>query len=101
MVIKAVGNDDFSMFDIDLQDFTSKKMDIPQHLARRIHDRREIQVAGCHFVKHRREPKEGIAIDEGDLDGGIPSQSLLSLPGDGETCKTAAEHKDPFWYGAA
>src|SRR5260370_38378889 len=54
MVIKAVGNDDFSMFDIDLQDFTSKKMDTPQHLARRIHDRREIQVAGCNFVMQRR-----------------------------------------------
>src|SRR6516164_4496597 len=101
MLIKAMGNDDFFLVDTDLQDFTSKKPDMAKHLAHGIHDRGEVQVASRNFVKHRREQKKVIPIDEGDLDGGIPSYSLLKVHGDGETRKTTAKNKYLFSYRAA
>jgi len=69
MMIEAVRNNDPPLLEADLKDFSGKKVDAPQHLADRIHNRREIQVAGCDLVKHGREQEEVLAINEGNLDG--------------------------------
>ena len=101
MLIKAMGNHDFFFGDINLRDLARKETDMSQHLAHGIHDRGEIQIARCDFVKHRREQEEVIPIDQGDLDGRVPSYSLLKVHGDGETRKTTAKNKYLLSYRAA
>ncbi len=93
VMIEPMGNHDFLLLGIDPQDFTGEKVDAPQHFAQRVHDRREIQVAGRDLMKHRGEQKEVIAIDEGNLDGRILSELLLQLHGNGKTSKTPAENE--------
>ena len=96
MMIKAMGDNDSPLLDIDLLDFPCKKVDTPQHLAGWIHNRREIEIAGRHFMKHGREQEKVLTIDEGNFDGRVPSEFLLQLHGDGEPGKAASKNEYPF-----
>src|SRR5215469_13006525 len=55
MLIKAVGDHDAVMLDINLFDISRQKADAAQHLARWIYDRGEIKIAGGYLVKHGSE----------------------------------------------
>ncbi len=80
MMIKAVGDRRPSLFEIDPIDLASKEVDTAQHLADWIHDRREVQVAGRHFMQHGREQEKILPIDQSNLNGGIPAQVSSPTP---------------------
>jgi hypothetical protein len=88
-MIEPVGDNDAPLFDVDPIDLTSDEADTPQHLAGRIHDRREIQVAGRNFVQHGREQEKILPIHEGNLDMGVPAEFLLQLHGNCHPRKTS------------
>jgi hypothetical protein len=73
---------------------------MPQHLAGWINDCREIEITDRDLVKHGREQEEALAIDERNLDGGIPSEFLLELHGDGEPGKAASQNQYSFEWCA-
>src|SRR5215470_3307466 len=96
MVIEAMGNNDTPSFDVHPLDLSRKEMDALKHLANRIHNRRQIQVAGCDLVKHGREQEKIVAIDEGDLDGKILREFLFQLHGNSKARKPPAKNKYPL-----
>src|SRR6266496_94325 len=58
MMIVTMGNNDPLLFEINLVHFPSQEIHTAQHFADRIHNCREIQIAGRDFVKHWREQKK-------------------------------------------
>jgi len=55
MAIKTVGNDYTFLLEINLFDLPYEELDMSQYLTNRIHNCREIQVAGRHLMQHRGE----------------------------------------------
>src|SRR5580704_1536068 len=52
MMIKAMGNNDSPLLDIYVVDLPCEEADTPQHLASRVYNRCEIEIAGRYLVKH-------------------------------------------------
>ena len=96
MMIEPMRKDDSPILNIDSIDFPRKKLDTPQHLAGRIYNRREIEIARRYFMEHGCEQEKVLAIDEGDLDGRIPGEFPLQLHGDREPGKPASQNEHPF-----
>jgi hypothetical protein len=65
------------------------------HPADRIHDVGDVEVARGHLVQHRREQDEVVAVDDGDLDLGIPRDGALQLDGGVHPGEPAAQDHDP------
>jgi len=96
VMIEPMRNDNSPILNIDLIDFPCKKLDTPQHLAGRIYNRCEIEIARRYFMEHGGEEEKVLAIDEGDLNGRIPSEFPLQLHGDREPGKPASQNDHPF-----
>ncbi len=96
MMIEPMRKDDSPILNIDLIDFSREKLDTPQHLAGRVYNRCEIEIARRYFMEHGCEKEKILAIDEGDLNGRIPSEFPLQLHGDRESGKPASQNKHPF-----
>src|SRR5882724_1171501 len=58
MMIEAMGNNHPLLFEINLVHFPCQEVHTAQHFANRIHNCREIQIAGRDFVKHWHEQKK-------------------------------------------
>src|SRR5262249_3429157 len=87
----SMGDENFLSGKVNAIDFTSKEVYPPQHLADRIHDGGEIQVAGRNLVQHGREQEEVVAIDQHDLYT-VPSELLLQLHRHSHAGKASAEN---------
>jgi hypothetical protein len=66
--IDAVRDVDALVAEIDRFHFPGEKIRSPQHLSERVDDSRNIEIAGGHFVEHRSEEEEVLAINQGDFD---------------------------------
>src|SRR5262252_1951140 len=97
MMIEAMGNNDPLLFEINLVYFPCQEVHTAQHLADRIHDRCEIQIAGGDFVKHRCEQEKVLTIDQGDFDRRITGKFPLQFHGHREPGKTSAYNEYPLW----
>src|ERR1700746_2188765 len=97
MMIVTMGNNDPLLFEINLVHFPSQEIHTAQHFADRIHNCREIQIAGRDFVKHWREQKKVLTIDKRDFDRRITGKFPLQFHGHREPGKTSAYNEYPLW----
>src|SRR5262249_29135296 len=97
MIIVAMGNNDPLLFEINLIHFPCQEVHMAQHFADRVHDCREIQIAGRNFVEHWREQKKVLTIDECDFDRRITGKFSLQFHGHREPGKTSAHNEYPLW----
>src|SRR6266478_1896341 len=98
MMIEAMGNNDPFLPEINLIHFPCQEVHAAQHFADRIHNCREIQIAGRDFVKHWREQKKVLTIDKCDFDRRIKGKFPLQFHGHREAGKTSAYNEYPLWY---
>src|ERR1700747_209371 len=97
MMIEAMGNNDPLLLEINLIHFPRQEVHMAQHFADRIHNCREIQIAGRDFVKHWREQKKVLAIDECDFDRRITGKFALQFHGHREAGKPAPHNEYSLW----
>ena len=71
VMIETVRYDDRTLFHIDALDIAREKVDMAKHLAHRINDVGDIEIARCDLVQHRRKEKEVVAVYERYFDVGI------------------------------
>jgi hypothetical protein len=94
MMTESVRNRYQLPLQIDEFNFAGKKVSPLQELSDRIHDIREIKIAGRYFVQHRSEQKEIVAIDQRDLDVGIAGQSVVEVDRCMQPREAATEYQD-------
>src|ERR671923_561454 len=78
---------------VDVVDGTGEHGRPLQQLAKRVDDRRQVEIAGGDFVQHRREQEIVFPVHDGDLYVGI-TRYALELPRRGQTAKAAPEDDD-------
>lgn len=71
-----------------------KKTDAPEELSHGIHNIRQVQIAGRHFVQHRGEQEEVVPVHQSDLTTRITGQSVVQMNGGVKPGKAAAQNDD-------
>src|SRR6516162_6662213 len=100
VVVEPVRNNDPTPGQVDGLNITLKKPDVSQQFANRIYDVREIEVTGCHFMKHRREKEKIFLTDQCDFEIGIAA--LFELERRVETAEAATKDEDAsLFHGVA
>jgi len=91
---ETVRHDDELSIEVDRFDVAIEKANALEHLAHRIHDVRDVEIARGHFVQHGREQKEILFIHERHFDVRIAGQGLIEMQRSIESAKAAAENDD-------
>src|SRR5260370_4215449 len=95
-MIEAVRHDDSALFQIDALNIARKEIDVTQHLAHRINNVCNVEIARRDLVQHRRKKKEVVAVYERYRDVGMfPALKLQRSIKTGETT-TENEHAGFF-----
>lgn len=89
----AVGDDDAPVGQVNHLHVAIKELHAPQ-LAHGIHDIGHVQIAGRHFVQHRREQEKVLAVDERDFHVRVTGQRLLQLQSGIQTAKPTAQNQN-------
>ena len=89
VAIESVENGNRPIARIDLLDFAVDEIDVPQDLAHRVDDMREIQVARRYLMQHRGEQEKVILADDRDFKIGIAP--LLEFKGGINTAKSSTK----------
>src|SRR6516225_10755031 len=92
VLVEPVRDNDTVTGQVDGLNITLKKPDVSQHFANRIYDVREIEVARCHFMQHRREKEKILLTDQRDFEIGIAA--LFELERRVETAEAATKDED-------
>src|SRR5581483_11089630 len=94
VMVDAVRNRNDLALDVDRLDVTCEEIDPLEQLADWVDDIRQVQIAGSHFVQHRREQEKVFAVDERDLHVRVACEGLLQFDGHVQTAETTAENQD-------
>jgi hypothetical protein len=97
MAVEPMGNEHASSFDIDGLDRADKYAGATQERAQRTHNMRDVQIARCHFVQHRREKEEVLLTDQRDLYGQPLAGKSLQMTSGIDAAKTATQNHDSNW----
>ena len=81
--------------EIDRFNLPGKKIDSLEELSYRIHNVREIEIAGGDFVQQRSKQKEVVPVHQRDFDTGIARQGVIQMNGGVQSGKAAAENENP------
>src|SRR5574337_584321 len=90
--VDAVGDYDLFLRQIDGSYLAVEKIGPAEHLADRVDDGGDVEVAGGHLMEHRREEKKVLAVDQRDFDAGILAESFLQLQRGVHPAESAAEN---------
>jgi hypothetical protein len=92
VAIEAMRHYDLLLLKIDVLDIAAEEIHVPNHLANRINDVRQIQIARRDLVQHRREEEKVLAIYDGHFKPRVAS--FLELKRGVQAAESAAENED-------
>src|SRR6516164_175690 len=95
-MIEAMRDNDLPAGKVDRFNVAGEEVHPLQHLAHRVDNSGEVEVARGHLVQHGREEEKVLAVDERDLDVWVASQRFLQLHGCVQTGESTAENQDAF-----
>ena len=96
VMLESVGDGHTSFGQVDRFDVAVEKPDTAQQLADRVHDVRQVQVAGSHFMQHRSEQEEVFAVHQRHLDVRIPGNRFFQFQSSVHASKAAAQDQNLF-----